>query len=126
MIQKVRIQNFKSFQDVSIELEQRTVLVKANGSGGKTSVLEERVGADGVLRLNIPIGAADANDAREVTIKSVGPRPADIRAWKNGGRSCQRPARGSGGPGATRTGKVGTPIASHESMLATAHLFACF
>ncbi len=39
MIQKVRIQNFKSLRDVSIELERFTVFVGANGSG-KTSVLE--------------------------------------------------------------------------------------
>ena len=39
MIHKVRIQNFKSLRDVSVELERFTVLVGANGSG-KTSVLE--------------------------------------------------------------------------------------
>ena len=39
MIHKVRIQNFKSLRDVSVELERFTVFVGANGSG-KTSVLE--------------------------------------------------------------------------------------
>ena len=39
MIQKVRIQNFNSLRDVSVELERFTVFVGANGSG-KTSVLE--------------------------------------------------------------------------------------
>ena len=39
MIRKVRIQNFKSLRDVSIDLERFTVFVGANGSG-KTSVLE--------------------------------------------------------------------------------------
>src|SRR3954462_8197097 len=39
MINKVRIQNFKSLRDVSVELERFTVFVGANGSG-KTSVLE--------------------------------------------------------------------------------------
>ena len=39
MIQKVRIQNFKSLRDVAVELERFTVFVGANGSG-KTSVLE--------------------------------------------------------------------------------------
>ncbi len=39
MIQTVRIQNFKSLRDVSVELERFTVFVGANGSG-KTSVLE--------------------------------------------------------------------------------------
>ena len=39
MIHKVRIQNFKSLRDVSIDLERFTVFVGANGSG-KTSVLE--------------------------------------------------------------------------------------
>jgi predicted ATPase len=39
MIRNVRIQNFKSLRDVSIDLERFTVFVGANGSG-KTSVLE--------------------------------------------------------------------------------------
>src|SRR6202042_2792082 len=39
MIHRVRIQNFKSLRDVSIDLERFTVFVGANGSG-KTSVLE--------------------------------------------------------------------------------------
>jgi len=39
MIHNVRIQNFKSLRDVSIDLERFTVFVGANGSG-KTSVLE--------------------------------------------------------------------------------------
>ncbi len=39
MIRTVRIQNFKSLRDVSIDLERFTVFVGANGSG-KTSVLE--------------------------------------------------------------------------------------
>jgi predicted ATPase len=39
MIHKVRIQNFKSLRDVSIELERFTVFVGANACG-KTSVLE--------------------------------------------------------------------------------------
>jgi predicted ATPase len=39
MIRKVRIRNFKSLRDVSIDLERFTVFVGANGSG-KTSVLE--------------------------------------------------------------------------------------
>jgi predicted ATPase len=39
MIHKVRIQNFKSLRDLSVELEPFTVFVGANGSG-KTSVLE--------------------------------------------------------------------------------------
>jgi predicted ATPase len=39
MIRKVRIQNFKSLRDLTVELERFTVFVGANGSG-KTSVLE--------------------------------------------------------------------------------------
>jgi predicted ATPase len=39
MIQKVRIQNFKSLRDVRVELHRFTVFVGANGSG-KTSLLE--------------------------------------------------------------------------------------
>jgi energy-coupling factor transporter ATP-binding protein EcfA2 len=39
MIQKVRIQNFKSLREVTVELNRFTVFVGANGSG-KTSVLE--------------------------------------------------------------------------------------
>ncbi len=39
MIRTVRIQNFKSLRDVSIDMERFTVFVGANGSG-KTSVLE--------------------------------------------------------------------------------------
>jgi predicted ATPase len=39
MLRRVRVQNFKSLRDVSVELERFTVFVGANGSG-KTSVLE--------------------------------------------------------------------------------------
>ncbi len=39
MIHKVRIQNFKSLRDVSVELERFTVFVGAYSSG-KTSLLD--------------------------------------------------------------------------------------
>jgi hypothetical protein len=37
-------------------------------------VLHSRVGADGVLQLTVPIGAADAEREVEVTIEPTGPR----------------------------------------------------
>ncbi|QEH31991.1 recombination protein F [Aquisphaera giovannonii] len=39
MIRKVRVQNYKSLRDVSVDLERFTVFVGANGSG-KTSILQ--------------------------------------------------------------------------------------
>ena len=47
-------------------------------------VVESQVGADGVLRLDVPLGAADANLAVKVTIDAV-PKPdaeqANYVAW---------------------------------------------
>ncbi len=59
MIRKVRIRNFKSLRDVSIELERFTVFVGANGSG-KTSVLEAIYNAAGAV-----VGDAQKVFARE-------------------------------------------------------------
>jgi hypothetical protein len=38
-------------------------------------VLHSRVGPDGVLRLDVPIGAAAADGEVEVTIEATGPKP---------------------------------------------------
>ena len=56
MIHMVRIQNFKSLRDVSVELERFTVFVGANGSG-KTSVLEA---------IDNAVLAASGGDPKEV------------------------------------------------------------
>jgi len=48
-------------------------------------VIHSRVGADGVLRLNVPIGAADADGEVEVTIEAAGPKPrtcAEQEEWR--------------------------------------------
>jgi hypothetical protein len=48
-------------------------------------VIHSRVGADGVLRLNVPIGAAAADGEVEVTIEEVGPKPqtgAEQEEWR--------------------------------------------
>jgi len=48
-------------------------------------VIHSRVGADGVLRLNVPIGAADADGEVEVTIEAFVPKPqtrAEQEEWR--------------------------------------------
>jgi hypothetical protein len=45
-------------------------------------VIHSRVGADGVLRLNVPIGAAAANGEVEVTIQSVDLRERSTAEWE--------------------------------------------
>ena len=49
-------------------------------------VLHSRVGADGVLRLNVPIGAAAADGEVEVTIESAGAKHktvAEQEEWRH-------------------------------------------
>jgi hypothetical protein len=48
-------------------------------------VVHSRVGADGVLRLNVPMGVAAADDEVEVTIESADPKQqstAEQDGWR--------------------------------------------
>ncbi len=48
-------------------------------------VIHSRVGSDGVLRLDVPIGAAAADGEVEVTIEAVGPKQdtsAEQKEWR--------------------------------------------
>jgi hypothetical protein len=45
-------------------------------------VLHSRVGADGVLHLVVPLGAAEADREVEVTIDPVGPLPMTQEEWR--------------------------------------------
>jgi hypothetical protein len=48
-------------------------------------VIHSRVGADGVLRLNVPIGVAAADGEVEVTIEEAGPKrqtSAEQEEWR--------------------------------------------
>ena len=45
-------------------------------------VLHSRVGTDGVLQLDVPIGVADADREVEVTIEPVGPSPMTPEEWR--------------------------------------------
>ena len=45
-------------------------------------VLHSRVGTDGVLQLDVPIGVADADREVEVTIEPVGPAPMTQEEWR--------------------------------------------
>jgi hypothetical protein len=44
--------------------------------------LKSRVGADGVLRVAVPVSAADANQEVQVTIEPVGPPPMTQEEWR--------------------------------------------
>ena len=48
-------------------------------------VVHSRVGTDGVLRLNVPIGPAAADDEVEVTIETAGSKQqtvAELEEWR--------------------------------------------
>ena len=45
-------------------------------------VIHSRVGADGILHLTVPIGAADADRDVEVTIDPVSPVPMTQEQWR--------------------------------------------
>jgi hypothetical protein len=51
-------------------------------------VLKSRVGADGVLQLNIPVGAGEANREVQVTIESE-PTPMSAVGGKDGRKHCR-------------------------------------
>jgi hypothetical protein len=45
-------------------------------------ILHARVGADGVLKIRVPMGEADANREVQVTIDPVGPPPMTQEQWQ--------------------------------------------
>lgn len=46
-------------------------------------VLHARVGTDGTLHLNVPVGAAEAGREVKVMIDPVGPPPMTQEEWRN-------------------------------------------
>jgi hypothetical protein len=46
-------------------------------------IVKSRIGADGVLHVNLPVSPADANREVQVTIDPVGPPPMSAEEWRN-------------------------------------------
>jgi len=47
-------------------------------------IVKSRIGADGVLHVTVPIGAAAANREVQVTIEPISPLPVTQEEWRNG------------------------------------------
>jgi hypothetical protein len=45
-------------------------------------VVKSRIGADGVLHMTVPVGAASANQDVQVTIEPAGPPPMTQEEWR--------------------------------------------
>ena len=117
MIHKVRIQNFKSLRDVSVELERFTVFVGANGSG-KTSVLEAIINAVQAVRRR-PTKGVRPRATRGLDLHA-GRGGRSVHPLRDGGRVVQRrsdPAvRVSAAAGTDAEVAVGVPHQSVRSL----------
>jgi hypothetical protein len=47
-------------------------------------VLKSRVGANGILQLTLPVGAADADREVQITVEPVGPPALSPEEWRRG------------------------------------------
>jgi hypothetical protein len=52
------------------------------GSGMNRIVVKSRVDSNGILRLTLPVGSADANQEVQVTVEPVGPPALPPDAWR--------------------------------------------